>query len=541
MNQLANRESISDARATEQCHEEVRTKAACFAAAAEISHPDFPFRPLPRVAPIPYANLGHLVLFNYEIFARAMWVTALDLRDAAEQHDKHQSPHITAAAVACGLVAFALLAAKNWFALPFGGALVALLVYQAAAKTQRIEEFDRSVNRLKSNAVEKLLRCDLSGLQEHSDLNHNWISWGSGQLDARRMPVLIAAEERLFPGFGDARLRQVFAVPEADDSERGEDDELQGDPIYRRILKAAQCSGFPHVTTGRVVVVDGNTLCSDSPWLSADGSPLLWTDEPLLASLQERDARASARAYTAVQVLLPHTPILLTFFLRTFKTGHSAALELHLLTLGALKHHPLAVLQRLKTLRHAATDQKPSDPQAPAKLQYGRWLQSVRAVLAASGPSLLQKLFTDQQETPEHLVPFSAKEYAEISRGTLELSGCLAYWVGDLLMKSNWREENSISTTTDLFAQTEIHAALRLLYKQIVTAGLDALQDQGFDISEYRDKDGQWHIHADKIDNLMVGKSITVSQGSDGKEGKEENERKEAEKKMATTQEPKAA
>lgn len=63
------------------------------------------------------------------------------------------------------------------------------------------------------------------------------------------------------------------------------------------------------------------------------------------------------------------------------------------------------------------------------------------------------------------------------------------------------------------------------LYETVVTAALDELKEQGFDVSQYRDKDGKWTIHADKIDTLMAGEHIRVHRGEE--EGSVSEERAE--------------
>lgn len=75
---------------------------------------------------------------------------------------------------------------------------------------------------------------------------------------------------------------------------------------------------------------------------------------------------------------------------------------------------------------------------------------------------------------------------------------------------NHWRETHSRELTDDYFGATESRAYLRALYERLVSASLDALKMHNFDISEYRDKDGRLQIHAEKIDNLMIGEKMVV-------------------------------
>jgi hypothetical protein len=83
-------------------------------------------------------------------------------------------------------------------------------------------------------------------------------------------------------------------------------------------------------------------------------------------------------------------------------------------------------------------------------------------------------------------------------------------WPGCFTRAGNWREQNSFTFTTDFFGRPEAIATVRSLYVQVSKAILDALESLGFDISDYRDKEGNYSINAEKIDHLVVGEKIYV-------------------------------
>ena len=75
---------------------------------------------------------------------------------------------------------------------------------------------------------------------------------------------------------------------------------------------------------------------------------------------------------------------------------------------------------------------------------------------------------------------------------------------------ANWREANSVTFPSDFFGRPECLASIRVLYDQIARVILDDLDEEGFDISDYRNSQGVYSINADKIDQLIVGESIII-------------------------------
>ncbi|NEO85100.1 MAG: hypothetical protein F6J87_12750 [Spirulina sp. SIO3F2] len=62
--------------------------------------------------------------------------------------------------------------------------------------------------------------------------------------------------------------------------------------------------------------------------------------------------------------------------------------------------------------------------------------------------------------------------------------------------------------TSDFFGRPESIASVSILYSLISKAVIDSLEDLGFDVSDYKDKEGNYTINAEKIDQLIVGETI---------------------------------
>jgi len=87
-------------------------------------------------------------------------------------------------------------------------------------------------------------------------------------------------------------------------------------------------------------------------------------------------------------------------------------------------------------------------------------------------------------------------------------------WPGRLILQpENLREHRSHWMTTDFFGHQEALALVRTIYDQVTRAVLETFDQSGYDISDYRDRDGRFTIHADQIGQLVVGEQVNMSQG----------------------------
>ena len=514
----------------------MRHAITCRAAAAEIAKPEFPDIELPRVAPLPYCNLGHLVLFDYDLFARAVWGTVFDLkahvvswRTTAGERDARATIaaiitfFIIVAAAACTLSGGVLAAGL------IIGTLVAVGVKAGMQFQGNIGAFNESARKIRTAAIEKLLEGNTEGMTEHAELKSRWIEWGTGSLGGSAAPVLTASDQRPFPGFGRVQVDQLFVTPEAADRAELSDEEIR-DIIHTKVLHAAMTAGFPNIIVGPVVVLHGASLRNNSPWLSGASGPLLWLDINEINHVADRDPIASVRDYLAVQILFPDHETSATFFLRTFKAGNAASVEIHLTTLGPLESDDRHTLQRMMRLR-TTTEADYNAFKVMRKTAYANLLRGLGLIIIGGEDWISEERIS--KVALDRLTPFDLNEATELRAEADNLNERLVGWPGNWAGISNWREQHSKTLTSDYFGATECRAALRALYERVAAAALDALHEHGFDISKYRDRDGKWQVHADKIDSIVIGERIVMNAPVSDKDSKNDKDNKEPAKKAA--------
>jgi hypothetical protein len=114
----------------------------------------------------------------------------------------------------------------------------------------------------------------------------------------------------------------------------------------------------------------------------------------------------------------------------------------------------------------------------------------------------------------DELVTKEMMKDKEYDRQFDKLMAQTALWPGGRhgISAVNWREEHSYTLPADFFSRPETLAAVHTMYDQIVRAILSTLEKAGFDISDYRNKDGQFLIKADSIDHLIVGEKINITE-----------------------------
>ena len=107
-------------------------------------------------------------------------------------------------------------------------------------------------------------------------------------------------------------------------------------------------------------------------------------------------------------------------------------------------------------------------------------------------------------------------EQKNFSKELKELMEVTTTWPGRLTPLENWRESYSLTFTNDFFGSTEALASIKTLYQQISRTILVTFDSMGFDITDYRDREGKYSINAEKIDRLIIGEEIKILQTADG-------------------------
>jgi hypothetical protein len=508
-------------------------------AAVTLAHEDFPLeRDLPRVAPVPYNHLGHQVLLDYHKLTAILWGTVHEIQEAIRNSPLYTLAPILGFVVALavaglGVAVFAAHTAEPAaYLIVLGAAVViGLGTYRALRISPEKIAADVRARNLRLLLAGKVPPC-AAELETTVAKGKKLALWGDGNLERDGCPVLVMlSDDHPFPGFGRHQGRQLFVCrPDDEKGPPGLSNEALHEAISEALVAMIRSSGIPCVSSGQVVLIDGHTLRKDSRWLGLAPPLFLPPDRAarpgrperpaeLLseversnvspATAREFDKRASVRAYTAIQALVPEYLMCVTFFVRTFQAGNSAACEVNVSTLGPPARDWDYIRDRLRVHDREQGPGRDSslDPGAVgahvsslgSRLHIARWL--------LENPSAV---FTSQARRTDilELGPFDEEALDHEAKQAERIAATGSVWPGIFTALDNWREQHSITFTTDFFGNTESQAVLKTLHDRICRSALSRLKELGFDISDYQDESGKFSINADSIEHLVVGERV---------------------------------
>lgn len=493
-------------------------------AAIVLAQTDFPGEgDLPRLAPVPYNHLGHQVLLDYHRLALILWSTVHEIQEGTRKSPRR---FLGLLPLGCIFVGFAVgFAASSLAGLSRDAAHAALLVSVTSivglilgfilVATLRLR-VERIAAEVRARNLKLLLQgkepASVADYEEAQVSEKSLAAWGDASLGEGVCPVLvITADEDPFPGFGRHQAKQLFVCRPDEEKERlALSPDALSDAVSETMIALVRNSGIPCVSSGSVVLIDGRTLSKDSPWLrtrGCDGEPPLFWPDARLGAVREVDPQASVRVYTCIQTLLPEYLMCLTFFVRTFFAGNSAACEVSVATLGP----PIADWDYIRErLRLYDRDQRRSDKEgigyeADRTTPLGTRLANVRFSLEKHSRS-----FTSQARFfhVRDLAPFDRVALHHEKWQAKRIAEAGEQWPGLYTGLPNWRERYSLTFTTDFFGNTESRAVLKTLFDRICRSALNRLKELGFDIRDYQDESGHFSINADAIEHLVVGERV---------------------------------
>jgi hypothetical protein len=270
----------------------------------------------------------------------------------------------------------------------------------------------------------------------------------------------------------------------------------------------------------------------DSPWLRGvngektgfDLAPPLFLSVDQAREVRSVDARVSARLYTCIQTIVPEYLMCVTFFIRTFQAGNSAACEINVSTLGPPSRDWDYIRTRLRVYnreqKKGQVDTEYSATRRGTKTHLGGLLMAV-----GNGLQNSPAVFTSSTRKAD-LLSLEAFDW-EALRHEQDQASKIAenseFWPGVYTGLVSWREKYSLTFTTDFFGNTESRAVLRTLYDRICRSALNRLKELRFDISDYQDESGRFSINSESIEQLVVGERVFVD-----RKPKQADERKEA-------------
>jgi hypothetical protein len=491
-------------------------------AATTLAHTEFPQEgDLPRLAPVPYNHLGHQVLLDYDRLAAILWSGVYEIKEKVEKSSwRYLAPLLgfLTAGVFFILGGYALSQGANGSLLLFilgmwaGGAVYAAL----RPKTEQIAADVRARN------IRLLLEGDDPPSVERFKTTRiggkRLAEWGDGSLDKGAYPVLIMTNDKApFPGFGRHQSRQLFVCrPEDEAKPPGLSYETLNQTVSEALVRMAKNCGLSDVSSGYVVLIDGSTLYKNSPWLrkedgltERDGSPPLFIPQQPIERIQSTDERASVRVYSCIQAFVPEYLMCVTFFVRTFLAGNSAACQVNVCTLGPPSSDWDYIRRRLRAYdREQSKSQGKSDTSRPAAANMtalGSYLQAVGNNLENTPAAFKSKTHKSSilkmDAFDEEALKYEKEQAERIAKNS-------EFWPGLYTGLDNWRERHSLTFTNDFFGNTESRAVLQTLYDRICRSALNQLKELGFAISDYQDESGKLSINTDSIQQLVVGEKV---------------------------------
>jgi hypothetical protein len=530
--------SDDNARAT------VTEEATRRIAAAIICNPDFPAEHLlPRLAPIPHGTLEQQILLDYDLLTKLLWGAETYVREQVKKNNTAGIGTALSIMTFLGCMCVSLfVVSKQRQPEPQVMLIGGIVGFVIAAFVFRY--FRSNINQLIADARADYLKDLMDGITpkaveefQKTIGRKNAIAWHDGSMDPNTIPVLVMLKNNdPFPGYGRHQARELFLCrPKADRTPSHADAEVLQAEVSQALIRMVGTTGIASVISGQVVLMDGDTLTKNSPWLESDEWDML-TRPPItlkakdLVDIHERDPRASVRIYTCIQAVVPQYSMCLTFFVRTFLAGNSAACEVNVCTLGPPVHGWDFVRDKLRAHKREGRvktfNEENTEEKRPEKLSHlGARLENVRFSVENSSmifrnPMVLYKL--------DEIKPFDEDALKHEKTQVKAITKNSDLWPGLFTSTTNWREAYSLVFTEDFFGNTESRAILRTLFDRISRAALSSMKELNYDISDYQDDNGKFNINAEKIEQLVLGENVKVNNKKRKKDKDADNEAKPA-------------
>jgi hypothetical protein len=499
-----------------------------------IADPSFPqARSLPRVAPLPKAQAGHQMLVDYELMAGIVWGTIKRL-----QHELRAAKFRRFALICISILIVAL--ALTWVAIGSTGVvgvavlgltIVALPVVGLVTWADRI----LTVARVKSDVMVNVKKGKYQDLVDESDIGQGKpiVGWTNGVVSTEGALVCysevphdkVKGSGELFSGLGFPIATTFYGcLPDGENASTrfsGTDDAIAATRgVLRKLWPELQDDQTP-VRMGDVVVVNPRSLIdpkhgpanhTQPPWLDHDGRPRLRVKMPL--NVPDAKVRSyGGRKFLAVQLLFGEGATVATILLRPTVVSGAAVLETVTLTMGPPYRGHEWIEEQLIDLRRSNVWSYIGQQVSGAKGRFSALRADLDRVLtwqAKPGPAspLLRVTRAVGGARPNLGELFNLDPHADrVVKLEEQWAKCLAErqprWVGRLAELPNFR-----ANASSVFARGNDAArhrtALILVRDRIVREVLTCFDERGYDVSEYRNESGHWHINAESIENISI-------------------------------------
>ncbi len=503
-------------------------RATDIIAGALIADKNFPQQnTLPRFIPLPFNNFGHFYLFDHARFLTIIYDTLLGFKKIGKEYKDPVWPLFLSIGIPILLMSIVLSFSPDpeyifyclIIAVGFGFGLYLSLKPNEKKFNEKIAEY-------KANVIADLHNGEWeenSELQIPEHLEYFFSLIGQASCDEELCPVIIAFDDRHpFPGYGKLLLdNQFVCAPKNIEITRQKKDADLFFAVTAKLEESLSESDISNIGFGKVIVLNSGSISIDSIWLDENKIPYLNKQTSEVESLYDTDSSASKRIYFVVEVLFPKYDSAACFFVRSYKAGNSAGFHIAITTIGPPEKGEQYLKDRI--MRHNMEVNE-------ADTVFKKEVISVTSNSTISIDTELSKIlslnkFTEKFQVPierdnlEKIDPLEEdKDDEKITQRISEIVNNDTTWPGQYYFyQNNIRERKSLKLGGDFFGYPELIGSITSAYSQIVDRMLSIMESQGFDVSNYKDKEGKLTINAEKIEQVIVGELVNLKSNEEDK------------------------
>ncbi len=507
-------------------------------AASIIVEKDFPkATTLPKFVPLPFNNFGHFFLFDYSRLLYIIYQTIDGFKKLAKKKNKYLSWWWAAGTLlAVVLLVYISGLGPGLYLFSLAAALIAYMASESRVESKLNIEFAD----YKATVIEQLLNNkweENTNLQITNRLKQSLQACTNGMLPENETAVLIMFDElsdgddneQPFPGFGRLQLDEKFVCPPKKVDEKIKIDEMNlFENVINKLGTSLPCCGISSLGFRKVIIINSDSISIDSPWLDENKVPFL-TKEIDFNSTYLLDKNVSIRMYFLVEVLFPKYDSAACFFIRPFKAENAAGCHIALSTIGPPVIRQENIRRKLMKYRR---DKENSNLQSGINTS-SDFNDSENMLTKIQANSNVKEKFHENISSSaiEDLDPMGEKKFNKVrfEKKSKEIIEKEISWPGSYYCyKYNIREKKSLTFGGDFFGRPELISSITTIYDQISRTMLESIEDQGFDISKYKDKEGKFTVNAGSIEKIIMGEVINMKSDSNNStdDGKKNDDNK---------------